>query len=288
MTARAALTITQGVDHRGRIVSKVHRLRSQASLVLRPTRPREPEPLVRGSNEAARVSLVSGTAGPLGGDDFELNICVGAGSTLLLNEISATLLLPGAGAAQSRMCINVKVEADATLVWMAEPVIAAGGCDHLHEIKIDLAPTARILMRDELQFGRHNELPGNVHQDLRVKRNGQLLCCQQLRIGPAMPGWRSSVVTGRRKCVGNVLVVDPQWEKGAPITDLFAPDAVRMALEGPAVLISALAADTFTLRKRLDQGIQRLGDPWAPVAPPPDPEKQHLGDLAACALPIYT
>ena len=286
MTARAVLTIARSVGHGGRVVSKIHRLRSDTSLVLRPTRPKEPEPLVRGSNSVARVSLVAGTAGPLGGDDFELNVCVGAGSTLLLNEISATLLLPGARAGQSRMCINVKVEADASLIWMAEPVIAAGGCDHLHEINIDLAPTARMLIRDELQFGRHKELPGNVHQDLRVKRNGQLLFCQQLRIGPAMPGWRSSAVTGRRKCVGNVLVVDPQWENSTPPTDLFAPDAIRMALEGPAVLISALAADTFTLRKRLEQGIQRLGDPWAPVAPPPLAEKPHVGGQLACAAPV--
>lgn len=286
MTARAALTIARSVDHGARVVSKIQRLRSEASLVLRPTRPKEPEPLVRGSNAVARVSLVAGTAGPLGGDDFELNVCVGAGSTLLLNEISATLLLPGARAGQSRMCINVKVEAGASFVWMAEPVIAAGGCDHLHEINIDLAPTARMLIRDELQFGRHKELPGNVQQDLRVKRNGQLLFCQQLRIGPAMPGWRSSAVTGRRKCVGNVLVVDPQWEKSTLPTDLFAPDAIRMALEGPAVLISALAADTYTLRKRLDQGIQRLGDPWAPVAPPSLPDKQHGGGQVARAAPV--
>lgn len=259
------LTTKCRLDHAGRPVSRVHTLRSQAPLLLRPTQPKSSEPLVRQSASIARVSLVSGAAGPLGGDDFELNVCVGKGSTLLLNEISATLLLPGPRGGRSRMRVNINVEAGSSFVWMAEPVIAAHGCDHIHEINIDLAPSARMLMRDQLLLGRHNEPPGNFIQSLRVRRGGQTLFCQQLNIGPAALGWRSPAVIGAHKCVGTVLVIDPRWCRESPPTHLLAPHAALLALEGPGVMISALATDSWTLSKLLGQGINWLGDPWSPA-----------------------
>lgn len=266
MRARATLTTRRGFDYAGRPISKVHVLRSHAALVLRPTQPKDAEPLVRRASQAARVSLVSGAAGPLGGDDFELNICVGEGSTLLFNEISATLLLPGPRGGRSHMRINITVEDDASFVWMAEPLIAAHGCDHIHDVNINLAPSARMLMRDQLLLGRHNEQPGNLLQNLRIRRGGETLFRQQLRLGPRALGWRSPAVIGAYKCVGTVLVVDPRWCEEPPATRLFAPDAALLALEGPAVMISVLAAETLTLGKRMGQGINLLGDPWSPAA----------------------
>ncbi|MGX9935027.1 urease accessory protein UreD [Advenella kashmirensis] len=267
MTARATLATRQDLDHTGRPVSRVHTLRSQAPLILRPTQSKEPEPQVLRAGSVARVSLVSGAAGPLGGDDFELNIRVGAGSTLLLNEISSTLLLPGARGGQSRMRINIAVEDNATFVWMAEPVIAARGCHHVHAINIELAASARLFMRDELQFGRHKEQPGNLLQTLRVKRDGEPLFSQQQQIGPDAVGWRSCAVAGKHKCMGTVLVVDPQWCTTQYETNLFAADAALLPLEGPAVMISALAAETWTLRKRLEHGIHLVGGRWSVATP---------------------
>ena len=267
MQARAALSTELAFNRAGERTSRIQTLRSNSALVLRPTRAAGPEPLVRGAGGVARVSLVSGAAGPLGGDDFALNICVGAGTTLLLNEISSTLLLPGARGGRSRMRIHITVQEDASFVWLAESVIAAQGCEHIHEVRVDLADSARMLIRDELQLGRHREPPGNLMQDLHIRRGKQTLFRQQLRLGPDAPGWRSPAVIGMHKCVGNVLVVDPRWREAPPATRVFAPEAVLMPLEAPAVAISALAADSWTLRQRLDQGIHLLGDPWSPSAP---------------------
>lgn len=277
MSARASLSTKRGFDHAGQPISKVHVLHSHAALVLRPTQPKEAEPLVRRASQAARVSLVSGAAGPLGGDDFELNVCVGAGSTLLLNEISATLLLPGPRGGQSHMRINISVEDDASFVWMAEPVIAAHGCDHIHDVTINLASSARMLMRDQLLLGRHHEQPGDLLQNLRIRRGGESLFRQQVRLGPRALGWRSPAVIGAHKCLGTVLVVDPRWCEEPPASQLFAPDAALIPLEGPAVMISALAAETWTLSKRLSQGINLLGDPWSPAATTRDAQEGGHG-----------
>lgn len=71
---------------------------------------------------------------------------------------------------------------------------------------------------------------------------------------------------GAHKCMGTVLVVDPQWSDEPPAPYVFTPDAALFALEGPAVMISALAAETWTLSKLLGQAINWLGDPWSPAA----------------------
>ncbi|HET7268476.1 MAG TPA: urease accessory protein UreD [Oleiagrimonas sp.] len=266
MHARATLATEQVLDRHGHVASRVCVLRSHAPLVLRPTLPKGIEPGVDQAADVARVALASGAAGPLGGDEFALDVRVGAGSTLVLNEISATLLLPGARGGCSHMRITVHVEADATLVWMPEPVIAARGCDHVHDIRVELAPSARFLMRDELLLGRHREPPGDLLQNLRVRRGGRALFHQQLRLGPSARGWRSPAVLGANKCVGTVLAVDPAWANDVPGVNLFARDAALLPLQGPAAMVSALAADSLALRRTLHRGIALLGARWAPAA----------------------
>lgn len=265
MTARAVLSTVQRSDRYGNSISRVDVLRSKTPLILRPTRPKGPEPLVRHATDIARVALASGAAGPLGGDRFELDVHVGAGSTLLLSEISATLLLPGAHGGRSHMRIRITVDDDATLVWLPEPVIAAQGCDHRHDIDIELAPQARLLMRDALLLGRHREQPGDLDQRIRIRHNGQPLHYQRLRLGPSTRGWASPAVLGANKCVGTVLVVDPAWADDTPSSQLFATDAALMPLAGSAAMISALADDSLSLRRKLDQGISLLGEPWTPA-----------------------
>ncbi|HET6492724.1 MAG TPA: urease accessory protein UreD [Burkholderiales bacterium] len=268
MNAHASLATEQVVGGTGGAVSRVRVLRSHAPLVLRPTLPKGREPLVQRMAGVARVSLAMGAAGPLGGDDFALDIHVGAGSTLVLNEISATLLLPGARGGRSRMRIAVTVDEDATFVWLPQPVIAAQGCDHVHEIDITLAADARLFMRDELLLGRHREQPGQLTQHLRVRRAGRSLFRQTLALGGAARGWQSPAVLGSHKCVGSVLVVDPAWNERTPAKRVLGCDAALLSLEGPAVLVSALADDTLTLRRQLEHGVSLLGAPWAPEAAP--------------------
>lgn len=264
MTARAELATHQVTDLHGRSVTRVHTLRSQAPLVLRPVQPQRFEPLIHQAAHVARVALASGAAGPLGGDMLELKIHVGAASTLLLSEISATLLLPGARGGRSYMRIRIRVDDGATLVWLQEPVIAARDCDHVHDIRIDLAPTARVFLRDELLLGRHREAPGDLLQNMRISRGGAALFHQQLRFGPAGHGATSPAVLGAHKCVATALAVDPLWQDAKPQARLFAHNAALLPLHGPAVMLSALAADTPTLRRRIRQGMAALGAPWMP------------------------
>jgi urease accessory protein len=259
MRACAALatehTATAGGPGRSRVTS----LRSQAPLMLRLTMPKGPEPWTAGAPDVARVCVAAGAAGPIGGDHLALHVDIGPGSTLVLGEVSATLLLPGPCGEQSRTRVRVHVGAGATLVWLPEPVIAAHGCQHLGDVRVDLDPGARLLLREELLLGRHREQPGTVHQRLQVRLDGQPLLHQHLALGPGAAGWDGPAVTGGHRAIGSVLVVDPAWTDATPPAAALDGDSALLSLAGPAVLISTLTTDSLTLRRSLDASLKTLG-----------------------------
>lgn len=259
MTARAALSC-ENVDG---AVNRLTRLRSEGQFVLRPTQPKGFEPWTHGTADAGRVSVSSGTAGPLGGDRLSLDVFVGPGAVLVLNEISATLALPGTSGEQSIMDFTVRVEDGATLIWLPEPVIAARNCDHRQNIRVSLAVSARFLLREELIVGRHNEVPGNIQQQVRVRRDGQPIHDQNLRLGQRYQGWDGPSVADRNKAVGNMLIVDPASGIGNNRADLIDAQTISVGLDEDVVQASAVAADSLALSHALDEVIDRLGPPWS-------------------------
>lgn len=220
-----------------------------------------------------RVSLAAGAAGPIGGDHLRLDIEVGPGAALILRTVAASLLLPGPHGRPSSSEVAARVAAGGTLVWLPEPVIAARGCDHRAATRISLEPGARLLLREELLLGRHGEQPGTVHQRLRVTVGDGPLHDQELHLGPRAPGWDGPAVTGGRRALGSLLLVDP--DGAPPIADRLpragvdasgaaASGAALMPLTGPAVLLTALADEALTLRRQIDSALAVLDH-----APPP-------------------
>jgi urease accessory protein len=261
MRATAALAVEGVALPGGAIRSRVSTLRSQAPLMLRLTNPKGPEPWTGSVTAAARVCLAAGAAGPIGGDEYALSVDVGPGSTLVLREISASLLLPGPHGEQSALRTTVRVGAGATLIWLPEPVIAARGCHHLTDVRVELESGARLVLREELLLGRHGEQPGAVVQHLQVRIAGRPLLHQDLALGPGAVGWDSAAVTGGRRALGSLVVVDPAWADDPPQAFLLGNTAAVLPLAGPAALVSALAPDALALRRCLDEGLALLTAP---------------------------
>lgn len=269
--------------------TRIAALRSESPLILRPTRPKGPEPWTDGRADVARVCLVAGAAGPIGGDRLRLRVEVGPGSTLVLRDVSATLVLPGPHGAESRFDVEVDVGAGATLVWLPEPVIAARGCRHVSDVRVALAPGARLVLREELLLGRHGEAPGTVRQTVRVELAGRPLYHQQLAVGPDATGWDGPAVTGGHGAIGSLLVVDPAWGDAPPAALPLDGDAALLPLRGPAVLVSALGGDALVLRRQLDRGLGLLDRPRDRDGRPPperasaepDPAQSQTASAAA-------
>lgn len=260
MTARAVLRC-ENPDGRA---NRLTRLRSEGPFVLRPTRPKGFEPFTHGDPAAARVSLSAGAAGPLGGDRLALDVHVGPGAVLVLNEISATLALPSTSGAQSLITVTVRVEEDATLIWLPEPVIAARGCDHRQNIRVSLTQSSRFLLREDLLLGRHAETPGTVQQHVRVARAGRTVHDQHLRLGGRFRGWDGPAVADQSRAVGSLLVVDPGSSIGAGRADLIDENTASLGLDEDIVQVSAVAADSLALSHGLRRALTTMGPPWSP------------------------
>jgi len=242
MKARAHIVVT--ADGRGG--SRLAVLRGEPPLLARRTGPRGAD---------IGVHLVGGAAGPLGGDELELEVEVGPGAALRVATVAASIALPGATGRPSVLSVHATVGEGGRLDWLPEPLIAAAGCDHRAESTVELAAGARLVWREELVCGRHGEVGGDVGLDTSVRLGGRPLHRHELTVGPREPAWISPAVLGAARAFGSLLIVDPAWIDGpapAPAhhTDATAT-AARMPLAGPAVLVSAVGAHAGPVRTAL-------------------------------------
>lgn len=277
MRASARLAVERG-PHAAGGGTRITCLRSDPPLSLRPTLPAGREPpgsWALPERTTVRVALAAAAAGPIGGDHLELDVRVGAGAAVVVRSVAASLVLPGPHGELSRSDVRITVGTDATLVWLPGPVIAAQGCHHHAVIEVVLQAGARLMIREELVLGRHGEASGSIRQRLRVCLGDRALHDQELHLGPDAPGSGGPAVTGGRRAVGSVLVVDPHQAA----TDVLNEPAVtadattaRLPLCGPAVLFTAIAPDLLALRHRLDTALAELD---APARRPP--ERQMSG-----------
>lgn len=243
--------------------TRITTMHAEAPLLLKTTRKKEPEPWPH-LNGAVRVSVTAGAAGPIGGDVYRLDVEVGARSTMVLGDISPTLLLPGPGGACSSYVITIDVAEQATLVWLAEPLIAARDCNHAQRVDVALHPSARLMLREELLLGRHGEACGTFRQRTTVRGGAATLFRQDLAAGPGATGYDGAAVLGGARAAGCMLIVDPAFEHAPPRECVISPGAAVLPLAGPAVLVAAVADDNLALRRDLHAGLSHLGPPWQP------------------------
>lgn len=214
-------------------------------------------PLVLRQAEGA-VWIVGGAAGPLGGDDLALDIEIGPGAELTVRTAAAVVVLPGPSGSPSRFHVSVRVGAGGTLRWLPEPMVAAAGCTHRADARIQLDEGTRLAWREEIVLGRHGEEAGSCRAHVSVDLRGAPLLRQEIRVGPGAPGWRGAAVTAGARALGSLLLVDPRWECRPAPRVVVGPSAVAVPLEGPAAQVTALAPDALTLRILLAEGESAL------------------------------
>lgn len=202
-------------------------------------------PRVTGPGE---VYLAATAGGPLGGDELCVDVRVGPGASLTVRTVAASVVLRGTGK-PSQLAIRADVGVGGCLTWLPEPTVAAAGCDHVTSTIVGLAPTARLMLREELLAGRHGETSGVVRSTLTVSRLDVPVLAQTLTLGESAspPGVPS-------RAIGSLLTVG---EPGAePSAGVLGPWAVVMPLAHPgAFLVSALAADARSLRALLEPAL---------------------------------
>ncbi|MBW8483492.1 urease accessory protein UreD [Actinomadura parmotrematis] len=239
-TARAAVTAAPGAGGAPRLT----RLRSDGPLALRQT----PD----------AVYLVGAAAGPLGGDDLELDLVVEPGARLAVRSAATSLALPGDG--ESRMTVRASVGAGAHLDFAPEPTVAARGCRHRAAAEIDLAADATLRWFEELVLGRHREEPGRHTSRFDVTVAGVPLLRHELRLTDRL-ACTSRAVLGDAGAAGSVLLAGP----GVAAEPHAADGLAVLPLAGPGVLVTAVAADSAALRRLLAEGERRCRQAAGPA-----------------------
>ncbi len=234
--ARAA--VTAECDASGR--TRLTRMRSDGPLAVREA---------ASGPGGATVYLVGAAAGPLGGDELRLDLEVGPGARLTVRSVATTIALPGTG--ESRFIVAASVGTAGHLDFAPEPTVAAAGCHHRAASRVDLAEGASLRWFEELVLGRHGERGGRHASRLDVMYAGAALLRHELRLD----GDHSSrAVLGSATAAGSVVLA------GLGVTAEAATEEglAVLPLEGPGVLISALAPDALHLRRRLSRGESSL------------------------------
>ncbi|MER6329014.1 urease accessory protein UreD [Streptomyces sp. NPDC001034] len=221
---------------------------------------------LRPRGDLARVDVIGAMSGPLGGDRLALHTDVGPRARLRITSAASTIALRGPTEDAATYDIRLTVGDDATLHWLPRPLISTAGSNLRQTCTVDLALTARLILRDEQVLGRTGETSGRLSTRLTVRRAGRPLLDQHTGYGDPHPAWDGPAVVGAHRACGQLLVVDPSLTPGAfPPVLLGDPgteaQGVLAPLAGPALLATVVADTATGLRRLLDEALRRALTP---------------------------
>ncbi|MGW8971344.1 urease accessory protein UreD [Streptomyces platensis] len=235
---------------------------------------------MRSRRNEAYVCIVGAMSAPLGGDRLRIQATAQQGAALHITSAAATLALRGPTHEPATYDVQLTVDEHAELHWLPKPLICAAGSNLRQTWSVDLAPTARLVLREEQILGRTGESPGHVTTRLTVRRKGRPLLDQEAEFGPGAAGWDGPAVLADHRATGQLVIIDPTFENhplGARLLGNAPEDgqAILTPLAGPAVLVTAIAPDGLRLRHLLDTaqavarrvGAQQAGERGCPIVP---------------------
>lgn len=197
--------------------------------------------------------LVGAMSGPLGGDRLTVRADVGTGARLRVGSAAATLALPGQHAGDARYDVCLTVARGGELGWLPQQLISVRGSSLRATTHADLAPGARLVLREEQVLGRSGEQPGLLTTRLTVRIAGRPVLDQQLTCGPgAQGGCDGPAVLGGHRPVGQLVVVLPEFEEQPVTAGVLGEGVAVLPLPGPAAPVTAVAPDALRLRRLLD------------------------------------
>jgi urease accessory protein len=219
-------------------------------------------PIVLRPTGDARVHLVHGAGGPLGGDVLALDVRVGASATLAVRSAGATIVQPGRGPEPARWDFDVLVDTGASLDWAPEPTVVTAGADYRTSLRVELAAGARAVVREVVVLGRHGSVGGRYRGRLDVTVDGHPLLAHTTSLDGEDPALRGPGGTAGARAVGTLVVAgapsaaahadslggerpDVRWAW----TDLAGPGRALFAVGEPGAVIALLDAAATDLTR---------------------------------------
>jgi urease accessory protein len=208
-------------------------------------------PRVLATGAVVRAAFVPTQAGPLAGDEDDVRIVVGAGATLVIEPVAATLALPGAE--RIVLALAVAVEAGGRLVLDEAPLVVAAGADVARRCTVQLGAGAVAVLRETVVLGRDGEPPGTLESVLRATVDGRVLLHDGLRVGGgSAPGDVHVALAPGHRVLSTICLLGRRPQ--APALELAGPGALMRATGRSLAAVDAEIAGTWRAwsRRALD------------------------------------
>ncbi|MCU1514132.1 MAG: urease accessory protein [Microbacteriaceae bacterium] len=208
--------------------------------------------LIERDATSARVALAAAQMLLLDGDAVRIEIEVGAGCRLEIEDIGGTVAYPGVSSWQVRASIGQ----GGRLLWRGLPFIVTAGASARRRSEFVLAEGAAVLLRETLVLGRHGEIGGVIDSGVTVVGDGGPILVERLEAAGAFPG---PGVLGANRVVDSVIAIG------------YRPPTVP----GDLVLEQPGAVARFLGQQVHSSGLDAKWSPWRTallsVADSPDP-----------------
>lgn len=216
--------------------------------------------------------LINTAGGVTGGDYLSLEAGVGQGAALGLTTQAAERAYRSLDPVPGRVMTRLTVAEGGCLHWLPQELILYDGCALDRRLEVALAPNARLLMVEPVQFGRtamgERLTTGAFNDRIQVSRGGKPLYCDAVTLTGAISDQLARApIAGGAGAMASLLFVAPEAESHlAPIRALL-PDTGGASLLAPDVLaLRLLAADSHDLRRSLLPVLDRLSNDTLPVS----------------------
>lgn len=211
--------------------------------------------LVERGPSSARIALVAGGALLLGGDEVSIEVDVGDGCTLDLEEIGGTVAYRADGR-PSTWTVTVRVGRDASLAWAGLPFVVSDGAAVVRRMDVRLTGGGVALLRETLVLGRSGERGGWIDTTLAAGDDDGPILHERLVVegGAPMVG-----VLGEHRVLDTVSALG---FRPPPI----GPAGTVLDLDEPGAVSRFLGADTHA--SPLDQTWSVWRDALSPVQLP--------------------
>ncbi|QEO08912.1 urease accessory protein UreD [Protaetiibacter larvae] len=212
----------------------------------------------------------------LDGDELVVEVEVGAGCTLEIEDVGGTVAYPGV----SSWRVDAQVGAGGALVWRGLPFVAAAGARTRRTTRIELAAGAAALLRETLVLGRHGERGGAIVADTEIELDGRPALIERLEVDAATP---EPGVLGAHRVLDTLVAIGYRPPPSGQELSLEAPGAIarRLAAHSHA---SPLDEAWNSWRTALaDRGVPRLRAWPCPDVPAADASSSSTSSPAGIA-----
>lgn len=221
---------------------------------------------------ALQTILVNTAGGITGGDRFELEAHLGAETRVSLTTQAAERAYRAQSGETGLMRSRITVEDGAVLHWLPQELILYDGCALERSLRIDLAPSARLLMVEPVVFGRlamgERVGRGRFRDRIEIDRAGAPLYRDRLDLtGDIAARLAGPACAGGAAAMASALYVGPDAHAHpAPLrahlgatggASLLAPDLLALRLVTP---------DSHLLRRALLPVLDRLSGDALPAS----------------------